>query len=116
MNYHDQIKNAVKNFKPFIQGNYAATVSKKNGVKTVRVSMFGNEIFWRDTDGNDGFDFCGHEGYNKTTRALNYCLEGMNADFRLTTHKNKKTKRIEVSKVWNKRGKTIKRKIYETAA
>lgn len=118
MNYRDRIINAVRNFTPFVQGNYVATLSTKlstkGEVKTIRVSMFGNEIFWRDSENNDGFDFCGHEGNVKTTRALNYCLEGLGADFRLTTHKNKQTKLTEVIKVQYIYGKTIKRKIYET--
>lgn len=111
MNYRDRIINAVRNFTPFVQGKYAATLSTKGEVKTIRVSMYGNEIFWRDNQRNDGFDFCGHEGNVKTTRALNYCLEGADADFRLTTHKNKQTKKIEVIKVQNIRGRTVKYKI-----
>lgn len=80
MKYYDGIIKAIRNKGNFIQGNYAA-ITDNNVTKVI---YYGSKVFEVDNDsGKYKYDFCGYEGYSKTTRLINYCLKAVYANYQL---------------------------------
>lgn len=87
MTYDKMIKKAINEKLTMSQGNYQVVYDKKTDQS--HVYMFGNEIFiWDHEQKKHVYDFCGYIGYPKTTRAINYCLDAVGADFRVHTRKS----------------------------
>jgi len=86
MTYDKMIKKAINEKLTMSQGNYQVVYDKKTNQS--HVYMFGNNIFnYKHDDNSLEYDFCGYEGYSKTTRAINYCLDAVNAKFCVKTRK-----------------------------
>ena len=88
MKFRDAINDGLKNKKNVSCGNYAVRYIPAEDFSIV--SMFGNDIFFYDHSAKSvSYDFCGHEGYPRTTKAMNICLEAIGWKLRLKTDHGK---------------------------
>jgi len=89
MTFRARITEALQKGKQFVQGNYAGIKVPADAVSSneaMVISMFGNNIFAYEPETHTfAYDYCGYEGFNKTTSVINCCLAAVGAAYRVKT-------------------------------
>lgn len=94
MNIRTQISDCLLKGIPFVQGNYKGIVDRFDSPKmwVATIYYYGSPVF-KFISGKDEthkYDFCGYEGYSRTTKLINYCLEYINAKYRVSCRRKGK--------------------------